>query len=115
MKYTYIVSPVGYNKDGSVDRATEPTRFSNREEADDFINDMGSRWVLYPNIEIYRVPGDGSSFSWKDAKFVVGYNESGEYTESIKATPKRKPTKKSKTRAKRHDTSSPTSVRGMRR
>ena len=110
-QYSYIVSPVGY--EGGEDRAFEPTTFSSREEADDFIDNMGSRWVLYPNIEIYRVKGDGESFSEGDLRFIVGYSEFGEYTAKPtvrKPTPKKTTKKKSSKRS----SSTPTSIRGIR-
>ena len=76
--YTYIISPVDYagNKE---DRVFEPETFSSREEAENFINDMGSRWVMYPNIEIYKVKGAGKSFNKKNLLFIVGYDQYGEY------------------------------------
>ena len=109
-QYSYIVSPVGY--EGGEDRAFEPTVFTSREEADDFISDMGSRWVLYPNIEIYRVRGDGKSFSKNDLQFVVGYGEFGEYTVKPRAgkSAYRKPRRKSSKRS----SGTQTSIRGMR-
>jgi hypothetical protein len=64
--------------------------------------------VLYPNVEILKVPGDGKSFSRKDARLVVGYSEDGEYS-PVKATPK----KKSKSPAKRKTASKSRAGSGM--
>ena len=111
-QYSYIVSPVGY--EGGEDRAFEPTTFASREEADDFINDMGSRWVLYPNIEIYRVMGDGKSFSKSDLQFVVGYNEFGEYGSKPRANKPRTKKPSTKRKSGKRSSSTPTSIRGMR-
>jgi len=110
-KYTYILSPVAYDESGhEQDRAYDPMTFASRKEADDFINDMGSRWVLYPNIEIYRVAGDGKYFSKDDLKFVAGYDEGGEYKMTSLAAKAKRKTKKAKRGAR-----TSTGVKGLRR
>ena len=74
----YVISPVAYDRRGKeIDRTFDTPLFRTIKEAEEFINDMGSRWVLYPNIEIFRVPS--RSFSKKEAKFVKGFDEFGEY------------------------------------
>jgi len=97
--YSYVISPVAYTKDGE-DRTFDSPVFDSREEADEFINDMGSRWVLYPNIEIFRVKGDGKSFSKEDLQLVVGYSEEGEYGPPEKKK-KAKPKKRKATRVRK--------------
>ena len=81
----YLISPVGY-EEGKEDRAYEPTEFRTREQAEEFITNMGSRWILYPSIEIYRRPNILKRFArWllgrnvNKLDFVVGYDEIGEY------------------------------------
>ena len=75
----YVISPVAYDKKGKqIDRTFDSPLFRTIREANEFIENMGSRWVTYPNIEIFRVPGPSFSFP-KDAKFIVGYSEFGEY------------------------------------
>ena len=96
MKYSYVISPVAYVNGKEVDRTYDSVRFDTREQADKFIEDMGSRWVMYPNIEIHKVPGNGKSFSRKDARLVVGYGETGEYS-PVARTKVKKSIRKSKT------------------
>ena len=81
----YIISPVDY-EDNNEDRAYDPMEFKTRQQAENFIADMGSRWCLYPNIEIYHKPNIlkrlirqllGHEINALD--FIIGYDEIGEY------------------------------------
>jgi len=75
----YLISPVAY-VDGDEERAWEPMQFKSLDEAEEFIADMGSMWVLYPNIEIYKNPSIIKRlFRRKELEFVKGYDERGEY------------------------------------
>lgn len=75
----YVISPVAYNEKGKeVDRTFDTPLFKTVREAEDFISDMGSRWILFPNIEIFRVPGRSFQFPGQ-AKFIKGFDNFGEY------------------------------------
>ena len=76
----YIVSPVDYVDEGRVDRAYEPTQFRSLEEAEEFIAALGSRWCLYPNIEILKAPNWVQRLlGHNELRFIKGYDECCEY------------------------------------
>ena len=77
--YTYVISPVAYTKRGKADRAFEPKTFTSRNAAEEFIADMGSRWIMYPNIEIFRYKGTKWFFHNADLEPIIGYSEYGSY------------------------------------
>ena len=70
----YVISPVAYDSKGNaVNRTFDTPLFKTVKAAEEFISDMGSRWALYSNIEIYRVPG--RHFHRGQEKFVKGFGE----------------------------------------
>ncbi len=74
----YVLSPVAYNPwtGGETDRAFDPMEFNTIEEAEKLIADMGSRWILYPNIEILK-RDTKNPYSISKMKRVKGFDSFG--------------------------------------